>query len=49
MSWRLALAFAVYLVVAGCAGLGYQPPPGADTEPVRGGPGGGGGGGGGSM
>jgi len=49
VSWRLALAFAVYLVVAGCAGLGYQPPPGADTEPVRGGPGGGGGGGGGSM
>ena len=49
MSWRLALAFVVYMVVAGCAGLGYQPPPGADTEPVRGGPGGGGGGGGGSM
>jgi hypothetical protein len=45
MSWRLALVFAVYLVVAGCAGLGYQPPPSADTEPVRGGPGGGGGGG----
>jgi hypothetical protein len=46
---RLALALAVCVVVAGCARLGYQPPPGADTEPVRGGPGGGGGGGGGSM
>lgn len=46
MSWRLVLTLALYLLVAGCAELGYRPPPGADTEPVRGGPAGGGGGGG---
>jgi len=47
MKRTLILVFVVAsLVLSGCTGLGYQPPPGADAEPVRGGPGGGGGGGG---
>jgi hypothetical protein len=49
MNWRWVFALSIYLVMAGCAGLGYQPPPGADAEPVHGGPGGGGGGGGAGM
>lgn len=48
MTWRIVV-LAAYLAVAGCSGLGYQPPPGADAEPVRGGPAGGGGGDGAGM
>jgi len=40
-----ALVALLLLCLAACVSLGYQPPPGADAEPVRGGPGGGGAGG----
>jgi hypothetical protein len=41
---KVLAAILVCLVLAGCAGAGYRPPPGANTEPVHGESGGGGGG-----
>jgi hypothetical protein len=49
MSWRFTLALLLYLAMAGCVGFGYQPPPGANIEPVHGDSGGGGAGGGAGM
>lgn len=47
---RLAvLALAACLIVAGCSGSGYRPPPGDTSGPVHGESGGGDGGGGGGM
>jgi len=45
MSWRIAFVLAVCVAVGGCVAAGYQPPPGADLEPVHGESGGAGGGG----
>jgi hypothetical protein len=41
------LALVACLIVAGCGGVGYQPPPGDHSGPVHSEPGGGGGGSGG--